>query len=204
MDYRKINSHIILLLIVSVVGLAIAMVGRLIVLEKGVDTGTVNLTFVIILGVCGIAYLIILATLSHVIVPWIMKKLPNKKNTASTITDDNVSNETTWNFGGIHFFSNFLVIMISMTENGDPLENAIAERVNGIIKEEYLHEYKVNSISEAQVLLKHVVKLYNDDRPHMSIGNLTPNQIHQNPIITEKLWKNYYKKYKGHANILQD
>lgn len=95
-------------------------------------------------------------------------------------------------------------IMISMTENGDPLENAIAERVNGIIKEEYLHEYKVNSISEAQVLLKHVVELYNDDRPHMSIGNLTPNQIHQNPIITEKLWKNYYKKYKGHANILQD
>ncbi len=37
MDYRKINSHIILLLIVSIAGLAIAMVGRLIVLEKGID-----------------------------------------------------------------------------------------------------------------------------------------------------------------------
>lgn len=96
MDYRKINSHIILLLIVFIAGLTIAMVGRLVVLEKGVDTGTANLTFVIILGVCVIAYLIILATLSHVIVPWIMKKLPNKKNTASTITDDNVSNETTF------------------------------------------------------------------------------------------------------------
>ena len=96
MDYRKINSHIILLLIVSIVGLTIAMVGRLIVLEKGIDTGTANLTFVIILGVCVIVYLTILATLSHVITPWIMKKLPNKKNTASTITDDNVSNETTF------------------------------------------------------------------------------------------------------------
>ncbi|HCM19448.1 MAG TPA: hypothetical protein DIC46_01460, partial [Porphyromonadaceae bacterium] len=66
MDYRKINSHIILLLIVSIVGLIIAMVGRLVVLDKGIDAGTANLTFLIILGMCGIAYLIILATLSHV------------------------------------------------------------------------------------------------------------------------------------------
>jgi len=34
-------------------------------------------------------------------------------------------------------------IKISMTENGDPLENAIAERVNGIIKEEYLQDYYI-------------------------------------------------------------
>jgi hypothetical protein len=50
------------------------MLGRLIVLDKGVDTGTANLTFVIILGVCIIAYLIILATLAHIIVPWIKKQ----------------------------------------------------------------------------------------------------------------------------------
>jgi hypothetical protein len=42
MDYRKINSHIILLLIVFVVGLAIAMLGRLIVLDKGADARTAN------------------------------------------------------------------------------------------------------------------------------------------------------------------
>lgn len=41
----------------------------MIVLDKGADVGTPNLTFVIILGVCGIAYLIILATLAHIIVP---------------------------------------------------------------------------------------------------------------------------------------
>jgi putative transposase len=37
-----------------------------------------------------------------------------------------------------------------MTENGDPLENAIAERVNGIIKDEYLDAYGVNNIKEAK------------------------------------------------------
>lgn len=84
-------------------------------------------------------------------------------------------------------------IGISMTENGDPLENAIAERVNGIIKEEYLNDYQINSFNQAKELLDLVIKLYNNERPHMSIGNLTPNQVHQN-IKTERLWKNYYVK----------
>ena len=85
-------------------------------------------------------------------------------------------------------------IGISMTENGDPLENAIAERVNGIIKEEYLNDYQVDNLEEAKELLEAVIKLYNNERPHMSIGNLTPHQVHQNNIKTEKLWKNYYVK----------
>jgi putative transposase len=98
-------------------------------------------------------------------------------------------------------------IQISMTENGDPLENAIAERINGIIKEEYLYDYQVDNIVEAQKLLNKAVELYNTDRPHMSIGNLTPNQVHQqslNPIKTEKLWKNYYQKKNQNVNLLQD
>jgi transposase InsO family protein len=85
-------------------------------------------------------------------------------------------------------------IGISMTENGDPLENAIAERVNGIIKEEYLNDYQVENLQQAKELLNAVIKLYNNERPHMSIGNLTPNHVHQNNIKTEKLWKNYYAK----------
>jgi len=85
-------------------------------------------------------------------------------------------------------------IGISMTENGDPLENAIAERINGIIKEEYLDDYKIDDIQEAKELLDAVIKLYNNERPHMSIGNLTPNQVHQYNIKTEKLWKSYYVK----------
>jgi transposase InsO family protein len=71
-------------------------------------------------------------------------------------------------------------VQISMTETGDPLDNAIAERINGIIKNEYLCDYEVNNVQEAKEVLDFVIELYNDQRPHMSIGNLTPNNIHQN------------------------
>jgi transposase InsO family protein len=88
-------------------------------------------------------------------------------------------------------------IKISMTENGDPLENAIAERVNGIIKGEYLFDYEIKSLSKAKEILKSVVKLYNDDRPHSSIGNATPSELHDNFTDKEitRLWKNYYRTY---------
>ena len=91
-------------------------------------------------------------------------------------------------------------IQISMTQKGDPLENAIAERVNGIIKEEYLNDYQTNNLKEAKNLLKHVVKLYNEERPHNSIGNLYPNEVHENNLKTEKLWKSYYKKNSTFVN----
>lgn len=95
-------------------------------------------------------------------------------------------------------------IKINMTENGDPLENAIAERINGIIKEEYLNDYVVDTIEQAKELLSAVVKLYNNERPHQSIGFLTPNQVHEKNIKTEKLWKNYYQKNTNIVNQLQD
>ncbi len=75
------------------------------------------------------------------------------------------------------------------------MENAIAERVNGIIKEEYLQDYKVKNIKEAKQALSFVVKLYNEERPHNSISNNVPNHVHENKEINPKrLWKNYYKK----------
>jgi len=100
-------------------------------------------------------------------------------------------------------------INISMTQSGDPLENAIAERVNGIIKEEYLLNYQCNNIEDARKRLAVAVWLYNNERPHSSIGNLTPevvhNQYHQ--IESEKikrLWKNYYSKKTTFVNPKQD
>ena len=95
-------------------------------------------------------------------------------------------------------------IQISMTENGDPLENAIAERVNGIIKDEYLDCYQVNNIQEATELLQQVIQLYNDERPHMSIGNMKPSQVHITNQKTDKLWKNYYSKNTTLVNQVQD
>jgi transposase InsO family protein len=86
-------------------------------------------------------------------------------------------------------------IRISMTENGDPLENAIVERVNGIIKEEYLNNYQTGSLPEATKQLDKAIRLYYNDRPHMSISNLAPTQLYNNQKINHKrLWKNYFKK----------
>ena len=95
-------------------------------------------------------------------------------------------------------------IQISMTENGDPLENALAERLNGILKDEYLIDSPVNSMAEASKVLARAVSLYNEDRPHMSIGNLYPSQVHEQKISTERLWKNYYKKNPTIVNQYQD
>ena len=97
-------------------------------------------------------------------------------------------------------------IKISMTESGDPLDNALAERINGIIKGEYLDMYEVSNIEQAKTLLRDVVNLYNTDRPHMSISNLTPKQVHESSksIKTERKWKNYYRKKPRFVNLEQD
>ncbi len=99
---------------------------------------------------------------------------------------------------GVQYCSNDYVkilnknkIKISMTENGDPYENAVAERINGILKDEYLYNYNVNNLTEAREKLNEAVWLYNNDRPHNSVGNLIPNQVHSGKVKTEKLWKNY-------------
>jgi len=95
-------------------------------------------------------------------------------------------------------------IGISMTENGDPRENAIAERLNGIIKHEYLYDTKIRNIQQAHDKLKQSVKLYNGERPHSSVGNLTPENVHLNKLNTQRLWKNYYPKNCKIVNPLQD
>ena len=95
-------------------------------------------------------------------------------------------------------------IGISMTENGDPLENAVAERINGILKSEYLKHYQSSTIEQAKEQLKRAVKLYNEDRPHFSIGLLTPEVVHSKNLTTEKLWKNYYQSNRTIVNPLQD
>lgn len=89
-------------------------------------------------------------------------------------------------------------IKISMTESGDPLENPVAERVNGIMKEEYLEPKGVKSVNEAIAYLHKAIVLYNNKRPHMSISNYTPDKVHyaQQPLEVKRLWKNYYPKKK--------
>jgi len=69
-------------------------------------------------------------------------------------------------------------ITLSMTENGDPLENAIAERVNGILKDEWLYDLgKVDKGSMRKVVAQ-IIHIYNEERPHLSLDMLTPNVAH--------------------------
>lgn len=69
------------------------MIGRRIMLEKGFDAGTANLTFFIVMGVCAIAYMVILATLAHAIVPWVMKRIPKKKDATPIVLPENIPDE---------------------------------------------------------------------------------------------------------------
>ena len=66
MDFRKFDSYVILLAIVVVAGLLVSMVARFVILAKGADTGTANLVFLIVLGICAIFYLTIIAASSSV------------------------------------------------------------------------------------------------------------------------------------------
>ena len=83
---------------------------------------------------------------------------------------------------------------ISMTENGDPLENAIAERINCILKTEWINEMKLKSIKDAMVQIGEIITIYNGERPHSSIEMLTPGKAHLRNGELKRFWKNYYKK----------
>lgn len=82
---------------------------------------------------------------------------------------------------------------ISMTENGDPRENAIAERVNGILKDEWLNQIKFKTRSEATSQLEQIIRIYNQNRPHSSLDMRTPEYAHHQSGELKKHWKNYYQ-----------
>lgn len=93
---------------------------------------------------------------------------------------------------------------ISMTENSDPRENAIAERVNGILKTEWINDMKFDSLEDARVQIGKVINVYNNKRPHSSIGMLTPEQAHTQQGKLERKWKNYYKKIEKQEQKVVD
>ena len=69
--------------------------------------------------------------------------------------------------------------LISMTENGDPYENALAERMNRIIKEEFGLGETLKTKQHSYQLIKEAVYLYNNYRPHLSLNYKTPNEAHK-------------------------
>jgi putative transposase len=79
-------------------------------------------------------------------------------------------------------------IRISMTQDGSPYDNAVAERVNGILKQ----EYGLDEIIEDKQILKNMVQQaissYNNDRPHFSCWLLTPDQMHRQNQLAVRSW----------------
>lgn len=73
-------------------------------------------------------------------------------------------------------------IKISMAEKGNPYENAIAERVNGILKIEFLLEQRFRSKQEARESVKEAIKIYNEERLHMTIGYITPAEKYEERV----------------------
>ena len=83
-------------------------------------------------------------------------------------------------------------ILISMTQSGDPLENAVAERDNGIIKNEWLMHENIIDGNIALKRISEIVNIYNNIRPHASLNYLTPESAYTENGILERKWKSSY------------
>ena len=82
-------------------------------------------------------------------------------------------------------------VKISMTQKYDPYENAIAERINGILKQEFdISDNRLDK-DEVKKLTKRSIKIYNEMRPHFSCKLMTPNQAHLKGKFKYKKWGNF-------------
>lgn len=82
-------------------------------------------------------------------------------------------------------------ISISMTEDSNPTDNSRAERINSTVKNELLHGLKFRDIQEVRGTLPDRVAYYNNRRPHMSLGGLTPAKALCKNGELKKQWKSY-------------
>lgn len=81
-------------------------------------------------------------------------------------------------------------IICSMTESYDPYQNAVAERINGILKQEFLLNTKNIDLKTMKTLVKQSINIYNKDRPHWSNYMLTPDKMHQQNKVKMRTYKN--------------
>jgi transposase InsO family protein len=77
----------------------------------------------------------------------------------------------------------------SMTEKYDPYENAIAERINGILKQEFDIARNIQNLDLKKKLIQNAINIYNNQRPHLSNQMLTPIQMHRQQKLKRKQYK---------------
>ena len=93
-------------------------------------------------------------------------------------------------------------ITISMTENGDPYDNAVAERMNGILKDEFGLGEQMEDMTHTDRQTRQSIAAYNSLRPHLSNHMLTPEQMHQQQKIKIRTWKKRSPKAERTVKIL--
>lgn len=81
-------------------------------------------------------------------------------------------------------------IECSMTEKYDPYQNAIAERINGILKQEFIGELKINDLEMMKEFIANSIDIYNTYRPHFSNYYLTPEQMHLQVLLPRRKYVN--------------
>ena len=80
-------------------------------------------------------------------------------------------------------------ILPSMTQNSDPYENAVAERINGILKQEFMIDKYNLDLKLMKQIVKESITVYNTHRPHYSNYMLTPNEMHEQNKIKMRTYK---------------
>lgn len=80
----------------------------------------------------------------------------------------------------------------SMTQNGDPYENALAERMNGILKNEFLLDIGFPTKKLALLAVRESIEIYNNERPHLSLGMKTPNEVYQKSKTSDLILSEVY------------
>ena len=82
-------------------------------------------------------------------------------------------------------------IIPSMTEDGNPKDNAMAERINSTVKNELLHGRTFSNLRQVSDAVRTAVEFYNMERPHSSLDWLTPNEAHEMEGELKKHWVSY-------------
>ena len=91
-------------------------------------------------------------------------------------------------------------MVLSTTQQYDPYENAVAERINGILKSEFGLGNTLPSLKIAQKMVKQAVEIYNNERPHFSLNLAKPSQAHIAQIHHYKS----YSKEKVKTSMMQE
>jgi hypothetical protein len=80
-----------------------------------------------------------------------------------------------------------------MTDNGDTLEYAVAERINYILKDEWLNDIKIKSKKQLVDELSKIIRIYNSMRSHSSVSMFIPEKVQYQSLKVKIKWENYYK-----------